>query len=665
MESNDSNLIQQIYSVLNQLTSPDVDVQTQNFALLQEIQQNFPYFCFYLLHIISESVFPSNLKFLALIVLHRNHKNISDELIPAFLEQSKPIMIQLLQSNKESARFASAIISSQIKLYGPDTYPEFMSIIISHLQNPTMISCGLECIHELSLSNMHIPREVLDLFPSLIATEHGAKVLQICKKIYENNENFINQFIIPIIAEQYEDFSEEALQEAASLATVSFCKTGDDLIGEFISLCILSNKYELANAVVFELNEHENFNPYPKLIIALMHIMEAPDQDYTTFEVVSCAQLVLQDISYLYEEVSEIVKENLEQCSDVGHYLRCLYSILSRDFQSMEFLPIILEHMSDEYRAEASMCLMSICYSNDSFVDQAISLILPLLADQDPRTQYYAMYSLQILLHDFKFTPILEHFAFLIEVMKSSQQDTIIDSTELVSLYALKIKSLDKSDFLVSFAHELIDFFLSMNDDHMLFTGYTTILTAMIHKTDFDLIIYQILQKCCLLLDIDDDNILSVTIQLVIEIISLFPSDFDENEEIIIFSRKMILLTQDQENTIILELIFKYMRILSQNITSVFNLDAEEWLNVSIPNLSCTNVKISALIAETWMNLIPNIRIEFSSEFLHRSYLINNFKSEITSDTETIKQLALTIIIFMLENNIPIDEDIKKFYDDV
>lgn len=487
-------ILEQICAVLDAATNPDNDLLSKIFSQFEELHSQLPTFCFYLLHIISEDKNPIQRRLIAIIVLKNNFRLLENSLTESFLSIAKPLLEEIIKQPYSPFTVVSAtMLCSMIKMYGIEKFPDFYDQLSDLFTNSNTVQVGLECFKELIGSKQDIPEPLLQLLSQIINSPYCKTALDVSYLLCDKDDSFVLETILPSIFECSSSFDEDSLSVAASISSFLYLHYPIEDIADFLIACMNSNSVEINESILLELNNDKSFEIYPPLIERLLLLMELPDDDVTVFGPCSMAQQILQVASDvhgnefnlivngfidehfpfimdIYKSVKDGGTINEEQ--NVGFFLRCIYTILSNlrdgideeNIQEIEnkfevYHTIIMGCFDSVFKGDAALCLMSFCFSNEQNINEALDHILPLLIDDDEGVRFQSLVALDSLVEFDNFTSNIEHFAFLIELAKSSNDVSI---ARLANRYAQHFPVLnDSNEFINDLYHELINFFIT------------------------------------------------------------------------------------------------------------------------------------------------------------------------------------------------------------
>ena len=684
----DHNLIAQICNVLDDITTPDSDTQSLIFKQFQNLHAHVPDFCFYLVFILNSPLFSLTRRYCAILVLKRNISSLKLELIPAFIDCVKPILNDLLKnSNTQFKQYVANLYCSIVITFGIEYFPEFYNQIMNIFmvkyddenQMKSSLKIGLQYIEEMVNAGKDLPNELLMIIPQIIKSPLFYDALVISYSLLKTNMDFVLQYIIQAILESYTQFDEKSMAKAAGIMASIYLYYDEDIICQFIIQCLYLKNQVISESLLCEFSDPKSLNPNKDLIFALLAQMEVKDPVFQEFGPCSMAQTIVQQMNdYNGDIVSNIVKEFLPITvanQNVGHFLRCIYTILSTISDSQQYLQIILDNLKGDCRGDAIMCLMSFCFSNNNFIDQAIATILPYLVDEDSNVRCQAHYSLEELV-EFEFNPNFEQFFFLINLLKETGNVSI---AHLASRYSQHFPVVsDKVPMMVHFYYELIEFFLNHNSNNPIYQDMVDMLALfiLIIKEPYESFNKNIFPR--LMVSFDEDLVqgnfnnsifLSYT-ELSKSLLKIYGLHF-YNENSVLF--KMILdkltsLMNFTDNIYIVQNGFEIIYEISKGNIPIILDEFNDIKNLILRYISCKNDSIFNYITGIVKYSLPTISTDYANELLMEC--IKKIKSAIELQHHTItdeesfrgyKILGLMLVEFSLENGIFVDNEIKAF----
>lgn len=655
-------VLKQICQIFNELSNPDNDTDNAQLltSKLNELQLNDPHFHFYLLTILSNEEFSTREKLLSLIIIYRSYFSIDKSLIDSFIQNSIPIIEELLQCKiPEISRFSAAIICSYMSKYGEDVIPNFFNNIFQMMQNPEFIEPVLYTLEEISQRSIRIPKEILGILLNYVdsSNSYHYDALSIFSNIVDDNINFIHQQLIPVILNSYESYEIYSLAKSSTIAASTYIHFPDTIIGDFIANCLLINPPKEENdfniideQLITTLYEKEDdIHPYHPIICAIITKLEEQDDDISNYGVCSMAQSILISLFDKNPEiVGPIVLESISNIENNNGFLfRCLSVIISDQEASEEFIPIILNEISNngDFRGDAALCLSRYCDFNcesNEIIEKSLSSILPLLGDtNDSNVRYQSIIAIQNLLDiiNESFQPNIEHVEFLSNLMKTPELSSDLPVfAEFISIYMNFFPSFDEflengeNSFISTFFNEIFGFFLNENESNPLFISFSNILSTFLskisNKSAFDSVFSDIINKVLQVLNEDDiinDSNIDEKYSCIVLIDSILNSynQIEENklEQILNFIVKVIKLQNEYplltQKAFELSLIFyqmNYQLIMSDELASFY-------LEACSNYLSTTNQVISFIVAQILTFLIPKMNFQQIQHFAKKCAL--------------------------------------------
>lgn len=693
--------LQQICQIFNDLTNPNTDtsIVQQLTSKISEFQTNEPQFHFYLLAILSNDEFSIQEKLLSLIIIYRSYFLIDKSLNSSFIQNSIPILEELLQGKiQEISRLSAAIICSYISRFGKQIIPNFFDHIIQMMQNQEQIEAAFYTLEELSQGSIKIPKEILRILVDYVDADNSYHyiALSIFNNIVEDSINFVHQELIPRILNSYESYELNSLAKLSTISLSTFIHFQDPIIGDFIANCLVINlppEESSENIIDDQListlfDKEDDIQPYRPIISALITKLEKQDDDITNYGICSMSQSILMTLFNKYPEIiGPIVIESISKIeNNNGFLIRCLSIIISDSEASEEFIPLIFDEITNngDSRGEAALCLSRYCEFNcdsNEIIEKSLSLILPLLGEiNDLNIRHQSILAIQNIFDaiNHSFQPNIEHIEFLANLLKIPQLNSnFVDFTDFIGIYLSFFSSFDEffeekneDSFIRSFFNEIIRFFFSEDETNPLFISFSNILSVFLSKISnisaFGSLLTDILDKILTVLnendEINDSNIDEKYSCLdLLESILTSYHEFEENklEKIVNFLIKVIK-TQTQSQIIIqkafdLSLLFYQINpqlMMSEQIVSFF-------LESCTNYLSTTNQEISYIVSQILILLIPKMNLEQIRMFLKKCVLFLRLYGDRSSPVYSFGHQLYHILV---ENGQEIDSFIEEFF---
>ncbi|OHT00298.1 hypothetical protein TRFO_07950 [Tritrichomonas foetus] len=692
----DSNLLENICTILDKVTTPDNSVQKMIFQEFQNLHAQLPTFSFYLVSIISSDQFSMNRRFCALLVLHKIFYRIPQQFTEKFIVLIKPILEQIIKMPfSPFTNVTVSLYSSLFHLYSDKyliIFQDFFAHILTLFHNPETIQIGINCIYELLLSeNDKIPIEIFNLIPQFINSPFFKEALLVTNSLMKINIDFVYNQIIPSIFSAFSNFDEFSMSKAAEIVSYVYLTYPNQVIGDFLVSCLNCRSRIISESLLSQLSDPKSIFPYPPLILALLQQMSEPDNDCTEFGPSSMAQQIVQTMNDCYgDEISNIVKSFLPNCENQGHFLRCLYTILSTIPDSSQFLPFILsqlecQHLHNitnniqidgttlqvmngenngevnvvgEFRGDAALCLMSFCFSNPGFVNDAMNKIIPLLADKDRNVRFQAILALTELI-EFEFEPNFNHFFFLINLMKETNNSEI---ARLASRYSLHFPIFnDSQPIITGFYQDLVLYFLNYNSEHCLYQYMIDMFSLFILAVNepFETFNKNVFVKLLTLLnEIFDESIFSSYFELTRSLFkaysNFFPAMNGEFLQLVeALTKKMLFVMMNEtENILLVKTGFEILEF-------VFSIFVR---NDSFKNCFFElSLRYFSKLCEEFEDFIMNIDI-VKFLLLHCCQILTSSEN-ISNGTIDIKILGLCLMMQLTKSHEKVDPNIQVLFE--
>lgn len=612
-----SDILSKICGILDGLSTSNNEVLTQIYRTFEIIHSHEPLFCFYLLHIIKSDQFSMQRRIFAMAILHKNFMRIQREYIPFFIQISKPLLEEIIiLPFSPFTSIAASILCTMVKLFGSDNFPDFFDRISVLFTKENTIQIGLECLREMVCNNQPIPEQFLQIIIELIGSPFTKQIFDICEGICNQNIQYIHDFLLPTILTQFSNFNIPLLCQACNITAKSYLELPDDVTGDFLAQALSTKEISICESILIELNEIR-FPPYPPLILSLLNLLETPDEDITKFAPCSMSQQLIFELTQCYtDEMIEIVNSYLHtrfpniyqqslDSTNVGHFLRCLYTILSESYftdtpESQFYLALITSLFTSPFRGDACMCLMSLCFSNPSLLNDSFAQIIQLLHDEDPGVQFQARLSLMELVEFSNLEVSPELFFFLFELAKQTDD---IENWSLASRYLVHFDRLGTNEpNMYGFYQSLVQVFieLTVKPNYFLIdilSSLIRIISEPFHTINKQLLIFLLYQITS---DDFDENYFRSYLELLKSILDVYSTDIS-NEIIEEGNTDMLFFIQTLQFRLIM--IITQEEIMSSHLLKDVYETLYDLLNI-IPDVS--NDQITQEILDSLFELSLN-----------------------------------------------------------
>ncbi|OHS95537.1 hypothetical protein TRFO_10413 [Tritrichomonas foetus] len=689
----EDSVFNQVCSICEVATQSSNEAHTQAISRITELQQNHPNYFMYFLPILSNNDFSLNFKIISLIIILHSHEMIEEPFISLFLQTFVPVLKNLLlTSESRISRLSAAVICSIINKHGIDCIPTFFQQLINLFQHPETIQTGFILLDEYTNYSKQVPEIILMILLELLKScEFHFLSLSIFDKIFDYSVEFIHSNVIPIILSIVNSFEPNSLIKASSIVGKIFIHFNDSIIGDFLANFISQANEEIVDALITTLFDKEEWiEPYPPLIFSLLLKLHKQDDDCSIFGICSMSQSILYS---MYEKSREtiwpIVIDVISKINDTGHILRCLSIIISQPEISQQYLPFVINtftnHSSDNislfnqsscdqscnqnefdeeckcFKGEAAICLSKYCESNTDKIDGFISLILPLLNDNDFNTRYQALIAFQNII-ELDFEPNIEHFIDLYQlIMSMVNSSNTVDIAYLASDYFIHFVQIDQSNQIInSIFHEIFTFILNTNIMHPLFIPFSEILSKMIEvlQIEFSPSFQNLTQKMFHIISTNID-IEEVYVSLLIlkNIICKKLYDVNNNSTISTFADLINNCLQNNKNCAITKILFEIILILLNQTQKIMNIYSDFYLQACLNHFSTRNQELTEIISQILLFLIPKMSFQQAQVCLQKCSFFVRFFQNKKSATFYFGNLLFNIL---LENHQVIDDFVKE-----
>jgi len=489
-----------LHTLFEQSHCPDSSVQESIYSEFDEILENEPMFCFACLSILKNSFIKHEIRIISAIVLRRYCHTINPDYIDNFLDSAVGFFMSCVMDIANPIKSqVEALFTSIICIYGDSYFSSIDEQFIMWLNNDRALIFALQTLFDYTKEKKSLSEDVMAalsgiITPEIIPTPMVQYIASIIKNLLLNVDNqpelekilsiFGDPYFVMFMYSYEGEIYSPALSEIILSFGVLFIRTEEETIGQVLANFIIQyDLYELTDLLEY-LSDLKHIPLSEALVISLFCRLEEEDSEICDFNLSSMSMYILNNLGSEYRsKLVDILSIHIQKCENAGQVMRSLSCIIPSLENSSYLFDIIVNHLNDDSRGDAALCLGHILHNHSTLHSTGIDSLIQLINDEEFNVRDKVYFALAHALETIT-DPKTEWFIYIINSFGNKCEYEKSHLAQIASELLDNMKSLEGQQF-EDFFYQLVDSFMSSEESDIPQRYNCILISQMIPKIGF------------------------------------------------------------------------------------------------------------------------------------------------------------------------------------